>query len=80
MRIELEKPEWPPDAPLLLTADDLRKRLKVTRSWIKEQLRERTKIRNPKRRPLPCVRLSKNVIRFDWRDVVKWIEEQKTSQ
>jgi hypothetical protein len=80
MTRERDKLEGPPDAPLLLTADELRKRLKVKRSWIREQLRERTKIRNPKRRPLPCIRLSKNVIRFDWRDVVEWIEEQKKAQ
>jgi hypothetical protein len=77
MRKELEKPEWTPDAPLL-TADELRERLKVKASWIKEQLRSRTKTRNPGRRPLPCVRLSKNVIRFCWRDVLEWIEEQKS--
>lgn len=72
---EEAQPEF--SASDLLTADQLRKRLKVSKSWIKEQLRSRTKLRNPGRRPLPCIRLSKYVIRFDWRDVCEWIQEQK---
>jgi hypothetical protein len=60
LRRELRADELNPSD--LLTPDELAARLKVKQSWIKEQLRERTKIRNKGRPPLPCIRISKHVI------------------
>ena len=54
----------------LLTADELAARLKVGRSWIDGQTRERAKKRN--REPLPVLRLGKHRL-FSWVAVSEWI-------
>jgi hypothetical protein len=58
----------------LLTPQELAVRLKVKTSWIFEQTRRRSKVRN--KTPLPCIRLGK-YIRFDWRAVAAWLAQQK---
>ena len=59
--------------PVLLTPQELAKRLAVPVSWIREKTRERARQRD--RDPLPVVRLGKYV-RFDWRQVQAWIQRQ----
>jgi predicted DNA-binding transcriptional regulator AlpA len=54
----------------LLTPDELAQRLKVSRSWVFEQTRERAKVRN--KTPLPCIRLGK-YLRFSWVQVSEWM-------
>lgn len=73
--LSLEQPA-PLDPKDVLTPAELCKRLKVKRSWIKEQLRTRTKIRNKGKRPLPCIRISPHVIRFYWPHVAAWLLEK----
>ncbi len=55
----------------LLTPEELADRLKVPKSWVFEQTRQRAMIRNP--RPFPCIRLGK-YLRFSWPQVCKWME------
>jgi len=55
----------------LLTPDELAQRLKVSRSWVFEQTRQRAKIRNS--HPLPCIRLGK-YLRFSWPAVCRWLQ------
>jgi hypothetical protein len=55
----------------LLTPEELASRLKVSKSWVFEQTRNRTKVRNA--RPLPCIRLGK-YIRFSWVAVSEWLQ------
>jgi hypothetical protein len=70
-------PETSPLNPAdILTPDELCERLKVKPSWVKEQLRSRTKIRNKGKRTLPCLKISKHVVRFYWPDVAAWMLEQ----
>jgi hypothetical protein len=59
---------------VLLTPAALAERLAVPTSWIREKCRERARLRDAD--PLPCVPLGKYV-RFDWNDVLAWIERQK---
>lgn len=57
----------------LLTPAELAARLKVSKSWVFEQTRQRSKIRNEK--PLPHIRLGK-YLRFSWIQVSEWLMEQ----
>ena len=54
----------------LLTPAELAERLKVPKSWVFEQTRQRAKVRNAK--PLPCIRLGK-YLRFSWPKVCEWM-------
>jgi hypothetical protein len=54
----------------LLTPEELATRLKVSKSWVFEQTRQRSKIRN--KSPLPCIRLGK-YLRFSWAQVSQWL-------
>jgi hypothetical protein len=58
----------------ILTPDELAGRLKVSKSWVFEQTRQRAKVRNEK--PLPCIRLGK-YIRFSWRQVSEWLLQNR---
>lgn len=57
----------------LLTPDELAKRLKVPKSWVFEQTRDRARIRN--KNPLPCIRLGK-YLRFNWVAVCTWMNQK----
>jgi hypothetical protein len=57
----------------ILTPKELADRLKVSKSWVFEQTRERAKVRN-KKPPLPCIRLGK-YLRFDWNEVSAWLRD-----
>jgi hypothetical protein len=57
----------------LLTPSELASRLKVSKSWVFEQTRQRAKVRNKK--PLPHIRLGK-YLRFSWNQVSEWLLEQ----
>jgi hypothetical protein len=54
----------------ILTPAELAARLKVSKSWVFEQTRNRAKVRNA--HPLPCIRLGK-YIRFSWVQVCDWM-------
>jgi hypothetical protein len=54
----------------LLTPEELAARLKVPKSWVFEQTRERAKVRN--KTPLPRIRLGK-YLRFSWVQVCEWM-------
>jgi hypothetical protein len=56
----------------LLTPAELAERLKVPKSWVFEQTRQRAKVRNMS--PLPCIRLGK-YLRFSWVQVCEWMSE-----
>ena len=56
----------------LLTPEELAARLKVPKSWVFEQTRDRAKIRN--KNPLPCIRLGE-YLRFSWLAVCAWMSE-----
>jgi hypothetical protein len=56
----------------ILTPQELAQRLKVPKSWVFEQTRQRSKIRNKK--PLPYIRLGK-YLRFDWQAVSDWLRD-----
>jgi hypothetical protein len=60
----------------LLTVDELAARLKVPKSWVFEQTRERS--RDPKKNPnpLPCIYLSPKVVRFRWTSVSQWLQNK----
>jgi hypothetical protein len=58
----------------LLTPEQLSKRLQVKTSWVYEQTRNRTSIRDTD--PLPHIKLGL-YLRFDWRDVCAWLERRK---
>jgi predicted DNA-binding transcriptional regulator AlpA len=60
----------------ILTPAQIAARLQVKPSWIYEQTRERAGIRNLD--PLPHIKLGR-YLRFDWNDVLAWLERQKTS-
>jgi hypothetical protein len=64
----------PLDPADLLTPEELAARLKVPKSWIFEQTRQRSKIRN--KSPLLCIRLGK-YLRFSWVQVSAWLVENK---
>jgi hypothetical protein len=57
----------------ILTPAELASRLKVSKSWVFEQTRNRAKVRNT--RPLPCIRLGK-YLRFSWGQVCEWMAQQ----
>jgi excisionase family DNA binding protein len=59
----------------LLTPEELAERLKVSKSWIFEQTRQRAKVRN--KNPLPCIRLGKYV-RFSWVQVSEWLTQNNS--
>jgi excisionase family DNA binding protein len=54
----------------ILTPQELADRLKVPVSWIYEKTRSRS------RDPLPVIRLGR-YMRFDWPDIVEWIERHR---
>lgn len=54
----------------ILTPQELAARLKVPVSWIYEKTRSRS------RDPLPVIRLGR-YMRFDWPDIVDWIERHR---
>jgi hypothetical protein len=54
----------------LLTPEELAARLKVPKSWVFEQTRQRASVRN--KSPLPCIRLGK-YLRFSWVQVSEWL-------
>jgi hypothetical protein len=56
----------------ILTPAELAQRLKVSKSWVFEQTRQRAKVRNKKL--LPCIRLGK-YLRFSWVQVSEWLIE-----
>lgn len=69
------------DAPIsggvsieILTPQQLAERLQVKPSWVYEQTRYRSGVRNPD--PLPHIKMGL-YLRFDWRDVLAWLERQK---
>jgi hypothetical protein len=64
----------PIDPADLLTPQELAGRLKVKLSWVHEQSRKRSKIRN--KSPLPCIRMGK-YLRFSWVQVSAWLVENK---
>jgi len=59
----------------ILTPAELAERLKVSKSWVFEQTRNRAKVRNE--RPLPCIRLGK-YLRFSWPQVCQWMAENNS--
>lgn len=62
-------------APIeILTPQQLAERLQVKPSWVYEQTRNRSGVRNPD--PLPHIKMGL-YLRFDWRDVRAWLERQK---
>lgn len=62
----------PLDPADLLTAEELSVRLKVPKSWVFEQTRQRAKVRS--KRPLPTIHLGK-YLRFSWVQVSDWLVE-----
>lgn len=63
------------EAPIeILTPQQLAERLQVKPSWVYEQTRNRSGVRNPD--PLPHIKMGL-YLRFDWRDVLGWLERQK---
>lgn len=63
------------EAPIeILTPQLLAARLQVKPSWVYEQTRSRSGVRNPD--PLPHIKMGL-YLRFDWRDVLAWLERQK---
>jgi predicted DNA-binding transcriptional regulator AlpA len=58
----------------ILTPEQLAQRLQAKRSWVYEQTRYRADVRNAD--PLPFIKLGL-YLRFDWKDVLAWLERQK---
>ena len=58
----------------ILTPNKVAERLHVKPSWVYEQTRVRAEVRNPD--PLPFIKMGR-YLRFDWPDVVAWLERQK---
>jgi len=58
----------------ILTPQQLALRLQVKPSWVYEQTRNRSGVRNAD--PLPHIKMGL-YLRFDWRDVLAWLERQK---
>jgi hypothetical protein len=58
----------------IMTPDELANRLKLKKSWLYEQSRRRSDIRNSD--VLPCFRLGL-YLRYDWAAVEKWLQRQK---
>ena len=61
----------------ILTLEQLAERLQVKRSWVYEQTPYRADVRNSD--PLPFIKLGL-YLRFDWKDVLAWLERQKHSR
>ena len=59
---------------VVLTPQQLAERLQVKPSWVYEQTRNRSGVRNSD--PLPHIKMGL-YLRFDWRDVLAWLERQK---
>ena len=59
---------------VILTPQQLAERLQVKPSWVYEQTRNRSGVRNSD--PLPHIKMGL-YLRFDWRDVLAWLERQK---
>jgi predicted DNA-binding transcriptional regulator AlpA len=59
----------------ILTPTQVAERLQVKPSWVYEQTRERAEIRNAD--PLPHIKMGR-YLRFDWKDVLDWLERQKS--
>lgn len=72
---------WPGSTKAVLDPDDivtpqeLADRLKVRKSWVFEQTRRRSKVRN--KNPLPCLRMGK-LLRFSWTAVAAWLIENNS--
>ena len=64
----IEQPS-PPAVAVLLTPEELAKKLSVPPTWIREKTRGRARLRD--KDPLPVVRLGKYV-RFSWPAVQEW--------
>ena len=58
----------------ILTPQQVAERLRVKPSWVYEQTRNRSGVRNSD--PLPHIKMGL-YLRFDWRDVLAWLERQK---
>lgn len=58
----------------LLTPQQLSERLQVKPSWVYEQTRSRSGVRDSD--PLPHIKMGL-YLRFDWRDVCAWLERRK---
>lgn len=58
----------------ILTPSQLAERLQVKPSWVYEQTRERTGVRDVD--PLPHIKMGR-YLRFDLVDVVEWLERHK---
>ena len=58
----------------ILTPHQLAERLQVKPSWVYEQTRERTGVRDAD--TLPHIKMGR-YLRFDWVDVVGWLERHK---
>jgi Helix-turn-helix domain len=70
VRIQPGQLEW----TYILTPQQVAERLQVKPSWVYEQTRTRSGVRNSD--PLPYIKIGL-YLRFDWRDVVAWLERQK---
>jgi hypothetical protein len=64
----------PLDPADLLTPGELAARLKVRKSWVFDQTRQRATVR--KKSPLPCIRMGR-YLRFSWIQVSAWLIENK---
>lgn len=58
----------------ILTPEQLAERLQVKPSWVYEQTRDRAGIRSVD--PLPHIKMGR-YLRFDWCDVLAWLERHK---
>jgi hypothetical protein len=76
-KLEIVQPSQSPrlDPSDILTPEQLAARLQVSKSWVFEQTRERSKVRN--KHPLPCIRLGK-YLRFSWPQVCQWMAENNS--
>lgn len=76
----IPKLETAPAAPMrpedLLTPEQVAARLQVSKSWVFEQTRNRAKVRNKNRAPLPFHRIGK-YLRFYWPEVSAWLLQNK---
>jgi predicted DNA-binding transcriptional regulator AlpA len=59
----------------ILTPSQVAERLQVKPSWVYEQTRVRAEVRNAD--PLPHMKMGR-YLRFDWEDVVDWLERRKS--
>lgn len=58
----------------ILTPEQLAQRLQVKPSWVYEQTRDRAGSRSSD--PLPHIKMGR-YLRFDWCDVLAWLERHK---